>query len=428
LIRIAAIGITGADAPLSKLSITEAAWSLEGLEEIVRIYGRPSTASFKPATEWLNAHPDFDSFNRMVFLQDYLSPLSETLAKQLTYPAGSDSLMTKPFRGSLADFLKGKGFNADYYATYAMAASNPAKIALGKKLFFDPSLSRSGNISCGSCHQPNLFFTDGQAKAGDFVHGGTLQRNTPSLYYASLQTNQFYDLRSTTLEDQADEVMKNDSEFNLSSKGAAAKVLSNSAYIDLFKKAFPAKDSLGNFEVRNALACFVRSLNPFSSAFDEYMNGNKNAMTQEQVLGFNLFAGKAKCATCHFIPLFNGNIPPWFTKSESEIIGVPQTAVWQNAVIDPDMGRYKINQLEELRFAFKTPGIRNAEKTAPYMHNGVYKTLDEVVEFYHKGGGVGIGMELPFQSLPFDSLQLNAGEKKSIVAFIQSLTDKKINY
>jgi cytochrome c peroxidase len=121
--------------------------------------------------------------------------------------------------------------------------------------------------------------------------------------------------------------------------------------------------------------------------------------------------------------LFNGNIPPWFTKSESEIIGVPSKAVWKNASIDPDSGRYKINRMEELLFAFKTPTIRNIEKTAPYMHNGVYKTLDEVVEFYHKGGGVGIGINLPFQSLPFDSLSLNQNEKKAIVSFMKSLTD-----
>lgn len=98
-----------------------------------------------------------------------------------------------------------------------------------------------------------------------------------------------------------------------------------------------------------------------------------------------------------------------------------------NATIDPDSGRYKINELQELLFAFKTPGIRNVEKTAPYMHNGVYKTLEEVVEFYNKGGGVGIGISLPFQSLPFDSLSLNDKEKKAIVSFMKALTDKKIS-
>ncbi len=429
LIRITALGITGADAPLSKLSLREAAWSLEGIAEITTTStNNNQDSAFANAIAYLESHTDFDSFNRMEFLQTCLVPLGYVLDKAAAYTAASDSLMTKPFKGTLADFLQGKGFNADYYASYAVAATNPAKVELGKQLFFDKNLSRSGTISCASCHQPDLYFTDGQTKAGNFVHGGTLQRNTPTLYYAALQSHQFFDLRSVTLEDQADEVMKNDNEFNLAANGVAQKLLRNPVYPPLFKKAFAAKDSFAGFEVRNALAAFVRSLNPFSSAFDAYMAGSKTAMTQEEVTGFNLFAGKAKCATCHFIPLFNGNIPPWLTRSESEIIGVPESAVWQKAVIDPDWGRYKINQLEELRFAFKTPTVRNAEKTAPYMHNGVYKTLNEVVEFYHKGGGAGIGIQLPGQSLPFDSLILNNAEKQAIVAFMKTLTDKKRNY
>jgi cytochrome c peroxidase len=429
LIRITTIGITGADAPLSKLSIAEAAWSLQGISDIAAAYANyPADSSVAKAVSYLLAHTSFDSFNRMEFVQQYLIPLSDVLSKNTAFSGGSDSLMTKPFRGTLAGFLQGKGFNPDYYAAYAVAAANPAKVELGKKLFFDKNLSSSGTISCANCHKPELYFTDGQATAADFVHGGSLARNTPTLYYSALQSQQFWDLRSTTLEDQADEVMKNSSEFNLSSAAVAKKIISQPAYLKMFRQAFAAKDSFGSFEVRNAIAAFVRSLSPFTSAFDAYMAGNKTAMTQEEIQGFNLFAGKAKCATCHFIPLFNGNIPPWFTRSESEIIGVPQKAVWQKAVIDPDLGRYKINQIEELRFAFKTPGIRNAAKTAPYMHNGVYNTLEDVVEFYHRGGGAGLGIPLPSQSLPFDSLVLNSAEKKAIVSFMKTLTDKQHNY
>jgi cytochrome c peroxidase len=155
------------------------------------------------------------------------------------------------------------------------------------------------------------------------------------------------------------------------------------------------------------------------------MQGDTSALQKQQQQGFNLFAGKAKCATCHFIPLFNGNIPPWLTKSESEVIGVPEKPVWVNAKIDPDSGRFVINKLEPLLYAFKTPTVRNVANTGPYMHNGVYKTLDEVVEFYHRGGGVGIGISLPNQSLPFDSLILSSAEKQALVAFMQSLTDEK---
>ena len=432
-IRTAALGITGFDAPLSKLSLEEAISSLQSIETIISLYTgkapeEKKESLYKNTISYLRSNNEFDSFNRLEFLTEYLMPLSE-LYLVTGVDATSDSLMVMPFKGTLNGFMKGNGFNADFYAAYATAGSNTNKIALGQKLFFDKSLSASGSISCGTCHKPELYFTDGKAKAGDFVHGGTLLRNTPSLYYAGLQSHQFYDLRSITLEDQADQVMRNSKEFNFNSAGIAAKLESDSIYAQLFRKAFDiTNDTLNGFHVRNALAAFVRSLSPFSSPFDEYMQGNKNALNKEQVVGFNLFTGKGKCATCHFIPLFNGNIPPWLTKSESEIIGVPSKPVWKNATIDIDSGRYKINQMQELLFAFKTPGIRNIDKTAPYMHNGVYRTLDEVVEFYHKGGGVGIGINLPFQSLPFDSLSLNVKEKRAIVSFMKSLTDKKITY
>ena len=431
-IRIAVLGIAGFDAPLSKLSLPEASNSLYGIKKIAALYqGKETEAQqnlFALAVQYLDENTDFDSFNRLDFLTNYLMPLSDAYASITGFDAKTDSLLTKPFKGTLSQLLQGKNFNADFYSPYAVAKSNAAKIEMGKQLFFDKSLSKSGTISCGSCHQPELYFTDGKEKAGNFVHGGSLLRNTPSLYYAAMQSHQFYDLRSQSLEDQAHEVMKNNDEFNLSSTDIAKKISTNKEYTLLIKKAFLGSDTLSGFEVRNALATFVRSLSPFSSSFDAYLKGDKTALTAQQVQGFNLFAGKAKCATCHFIPLLNGNIPPWYTKSESEIIGVPASLAWKNAVIDKDSGRYAINQLKELRFAFKTPTIRNAEKTAPYMHNGVYKTLDEVVEFYHVGGGVGIGIELPFQSLPFDSLTLNKNEKKAIISFIKSLTDKKPVY
>jgi cytochrome c peroxidase len=225
------------------------------------------------------------------------------------------------------------------------------------------------------------------------------------------------------LEEQIHDVMKNSEEFNLADAALISKISSINEYKQLSKLAFKS-DSLDNFKIRNAIGSYVRSLQPFSSHFDDYMKGKDDALNAEEIAGFNLFMGKAKCGTCHFAPVFNGTIPPWFTKSESEIIGIPEKAVWENAKIDPDPGRYAINQLEELKYAFKTPTVRNTSKTAPYMHNGVYKTLDEVVNFYHKGGGLGIGIDLPFQSLPFDSLQLNNNEKKSIVAFMNALTDR----
>ena len=428
-IRIASLGITGFDAPLSKNSLEEAVYSIDGIKEITQAYSGKIESIVRPlnnALAFLRSTP-FDTFDRLAFITDHLMPLSEIFYTIPCAADRSDSLMVKPFNGTFNQFMKGEGFNADYYSSYAAAKSSVDKIALGKKLFFDRALSKSGELSCGSCHKPDLYFSDGKVKSGSEVHGNNFLRNSPGLLYSGLQAGQFYDLRSVTLEDQADQVMRSSNEFNFSSLNIVKKLSLDSNYKNLFKEVFDLQnDTINGFHVRNAIAAFVRSLSPFSSPFDDYVKGNKNSLSADQIRGFNLFAGKAKCATCHFVPLFNGTIPPWLTKSESEIIGVPDKPVWVKASIDRDSGRYKINRMEELMFAFKTPTVRNVEKTGPYMHNGVYSTLDDVVEFYHKGGGVGIGIDLPFQSLPFDSLSLTGKEKKDIISFMKSLTDREV--
>jgi cytochrome c peroxidase len=433
LIRIATNGLTGLDAPISFASMPEAAASLLGIRELINVYmdaeklpyqnKQQINQQFEESKSFLEQNKDFDSFNRMSFIRKHLMPLSVSLRDLPAKENADDQLIRKAFAGTLNDLMQGNGLNPDFYTPYAEAASNVDKVNIGKLLFYDVRLSKSNTISCASCHKPEIFFTDGLNKASNFAHGGTLARNTPTLYYAALQASQFYDQRTSTLEEQIHDVMENSEEFNLADAALISKISSINEYKQLSKLAFKS-DSLDNFKIRNAIGSYVRSLQPFSSHFDDYMKGKDDALNAEEIAGFNLFMGKAKCGTCHFAPVFNGTIPPWFTKSESEIIGIPEKAVWEKAKIDQDPGRYAINQLEELKYAFKTPTVRNSAKTAPYMHNGVYKTLDEVVNFYHKGGGVGIGIDLPFQSLPFDSLQLNDNEKKSIVAFMIALTDR----
>jgi len=433
LIRVATNGLTGLDAPVSFKSMPEAAASLKGIRDLVGVYiegeklayqnKQQISQQFAASINFLEQNKDFDSFNRMLFIKRHLMPLSVSLRDLPAKENADDKLIRKAFTGTLNDLMQGNGLNPDFYTPYAEAASNENKVKLGKFLFYDVRLSKSSTISCASCHKPEIFFTDGLKKASNFAHGGTLARNTPTLYYAALQASQFYDQRTSTLEEQIHDVMENSEEFNLADAALISKISSINEYKQLSKLAFKS-DSLDNFKIRNAIGSYVRSLQPFSSHFDDYMKGKDDALNAEEIAGFNLFMGKAKCGTCHFAPVFNGTIPPWFTKSESEIIGIPEKTVWGNAKIDPDPGRYAINQLEELKYAFKTPTVRNTAKTAPYMHNGVYKTLEEVVNFYHKGGGVGIGIDLIFQSLPFDSLQLNDNEKKSIVAFMNALTDR----
>jgi cytochrome c peroxidase len=139
--------------------------------------------------------------------------------------------------------------------------------------------------------------------------------------------------------------------------------------------------------------------------------------------GFNLFMGKAACGTCHFAPIFNGTVPPRYLESESEVLGVPATANLISPTLDNDIGKAGVIPAEVFRFSFKTPTLRNAAVTAPYMHNGVFTTLTEVIEFYDRGGGAGLGLTVPHQTLPNSRLDLTDPEKEDLIAFLQSLTD-----
>jgi cytochrome c peroxidase len=428
LIRIVAFGLTGFDSPLALNSISEARHALEGVRLFSEHYYQDVNEITKigqlitDAQQYLRAHENFDQFDRLAFLKGHLFPISIQIAS-FHKPDVDDLQFVKPFEGGMVDWASGR-FNSSFFVNYANGTPNPYKDSLGKRLFYETRLSKSKKISCGSCHQPALYFTDGKQKATNFLHGGSLPRNTPSLYYASLQATQFYDLRSVTLEDQINEVMHNENEFDLSPVAVAAMLKEDTSYRSAFQQAFSRTDGMGSYEVRNALASYVRTLSPFSSLFDQYIRSEIRQYPAPAIRGFNIFMGKAKCGTCHFFPIFNGTLPPWYSKSESEIIGVPSTTAWKNARIDPDRGRYEINKMNELLYAFKTPTVRNTAITAPYMHNGVYKSLNEVILFYQRGGGTGIGITLPNQSLPFDTLVLSADDKDALLAFLNTLSDK----
>jgi cytochrome c peroxidase len=172
----------------------------------------------------------------------------------------------------------------------------------------------------------------------------------------------------------------------------------------------------------NAIGSYVRSLVALNSRFDEYMRGNNSAINAEEINGFNIFMGKARCGTCHYMPLFNGSFPPRYTLIESEVIGVPKAV--NGKVIDDDMGRYDILKTGAFKHAFKITTVRNAALTAPYMHNGVFKTLEQVMDFYNKGGGVGQGYKVDNQTLATDELHLTQKESGEVIAFIKSLNSK----
>jgi cytochrome c peroxidase len=310
----------------------------------------------------------------------------------------------------------------DFFIPDATSAITERKIQLGRKLFYDPVLSGSNSISCASCHLPEKAFSDGLVTSAALGSKGNLKRNTPTLFYAGLQKAQFMDLRVAFLEDQVKDVVENKDEIHGNMEEAAGKMSKDPEYMSLFTAAFPGQPAnISTRQVQVALASFIRSLNPFRSDFDAYMNGDTTVLTGSQQRGFDLFAGKAKCATCHFIPVFNGTVPPAFAISEGEVLGVMDKPGSSN--IDTDEGRYAIYKIDNFRHAFKTPTLRNISLTAPYMHHGNYRTLEEVLAFYNSGGAAGRGISLQNQTLPADSLRLSETEISDIIHFMEALSD-----
>jgi cytochrome c peroxidase len=437
IIRIAVLGITGFDSPVAFNSINEAHASLEGIEEFYSLYVQINNQkvntslinAIHKANKYINDHNNFDNFDRLVFIKHYLMPISTQLELEFKEVIKNNPLVNTPkvFNGTLSDLMQGKRLNADAFSPYEESKSTPEKSKLGGYLFNNTELSRSNKVSCATCHDKNLSFTDGKKVSSLNIHKNSANRNSPTLYYSAFQKFFFYDMRSQDLENQIESVMQNPDEFNLSPEEIKNKLQTKKEIVALFKKAYPKSKEITSYEIRNSIASYVRSLMPFKAKVDNFFN-DKDTLTISEKNGFNLFAGKAKCATCHFIPLYNGTAPPWFNNSESEVIGVPEKINWEHAVVDKDLGRYKFNQLEQLKYSFKTPSIRNSEKTAPYMHNGVFNTLEDVIKFYELGGGNGIGMQLEYQTLPFDNLKLTKEEKRDLINFLNTLTDKDTEY
>lgn len=183
---------------------------------------------------------------------------------------------------------------------------------------------------------------------------------------------------------------------------AARKLDADSALVARFAAAFgkPRDQSLTGQAMSIAVAAYVRSLQALNSRFDRAVRGDTAALTAAERRGFNLFMGRAACATCHFPPLFGGTLPPTYLESEPEVIGVPATRGTRGARVDDDPGVFAIDRAPLHRHAFKTPTVRNVALTAPYMHNGVFRTLEEVVDFYDRGGGNGLGCACPTRRSP----------------------------
>lgn len=420
--------LSGFDAPSALTGIEEADAVLESFQFIV---------SQMPGTEVLSAtildarvfirknYSDFVSFNRAVFLKDYCNKITSAIVDYHLEHKIAFTTIPRAIRPDTRSLFAPDAFEPLYFAPDGTLISD-AKIALGRKLFYESRLSSSANRSCATCHQPEKAFSDGLVKNLAIVGNQELRRNTPTLINAALQPTQFYDSRITFLEDQVHDVITNRDEMNSDLDELCASLMKDPVYKKLFEEVFP-KEQIYSHHLRSSIAAYVRSLVAMNSAFDKYMNGREDAMTVKQRDGFNLFMGKAKCGTCHFMPLFNGSFPPLFYKIESEVLGVPLENIKANAIVDTDSGKYELYHIPHQLFAFKTVTVRNAELTAPYMHNGVFKTLEEVVDFYDLGGGAGIGIELDHQTLAPDPLDLTIYERSALVEFMKALTDTVVH-
>lgn len=275
------------------------------------------------------------------------------------------------------------------------------KIELGKRLFFDVRVSGDNKMSCATCHQPEKYWSDGLPKA--IGHKGKkLARSTPTIINVGYNRRQFWDGRATSLEQQSVVPIENPDEMNQNLKELVKELKKDPDYVKQFEKAFHV-GGLNKVNIARALAAFQRSVQSRNSPFDRWLKGANSAMSKKAKMGFKLFKGKAKCSLCHHG--FN------FQDDGFHNIGLKSK----------DLGRYMITKMPINKGAFKTPTLRNVAKTAPYMHNGMYKTLKEVIQHYNRGGDVKDNL-----SENISPLSLTTVEIDQLTEFMHALTDKKI--
>lgn len=310
LVRVMTMGITGFDTPICLQSINELPATLQSLKKVMEWYANNNNIKHKVilhkierAIAFAKAAHDFNSFNRITFITDYMNPITKELI--LFQKECKVVILNNVYalNGSMATLFDSNSIRAEYFIPSYQSGTTPQKTALGKLLS----------------------------------------------------------------------------------------------------------------------AAYIRSLTSFNTRFDRYMRGNYLLLSEDEQQGFNLFMGKAKCGTCHFMPTFNGMVPLSFTYTESEVLDVPKTALEKE--LDDDSGRYDIHEITVFKNAFKTPTLRNIALTAPYLHNGVYNTLEQVIEFYNKGGGIGLAFEIDNQTLPKNKLALSSKEKHQLISFLRSLSD-----
>ncbi|CCB86687.1 methylamine utilization protein MauG [Parachlamydia acanthamoebae UV-7] len=283
---------------------------------------------------------------------------------------------------------------------------NKEKAELGRLLYFDKRLSSNGTVSCATCHAIQDAFTDNQV-VSQGIDGNKGNRNSPTVINSAYQDFLFWDGRASSLEDQCKGPLANRKEMTQAQSASDAhrecqeRIQKIAGYRALFKSVY-GNDDCSIDDIAKAIATFERTILSGNSPYDRYIvNKDKTAMSAEAIQGLTVFK-RSGCANCHAEPLF--------TNGQFTNIGVGMD------VKDPDLGRYEITHNKMDLGAFKVPTLRDVERTFPYMHDGSLKTLEEVVEYYNKGG-------IPNSNLHplIKPLNLSESDKQALVKFLQSL-------
>jgi len=294
------------------------------------------------------------------------------------------------------------------------------KIELGKMLFFDRRLSGDGTMSCATCHIPDMGFSDGEAISLNYPTTKNW-RNSPTLINVAFSKFLFHDGRVESLEDQALFPMMSSFEMNQNLDFLEEEIRSVPEYLVLFKKVF-GSDDITREKMAMAIAAFERTLVSLNAPLDKYLNGNLEALSPEAKTGYDIFVGKGKCTDCHYgVTLIDDKFHALNVPEHPEFQADPRVAATRRFVaklnhyedfrnLQEDPGRYLITKDKKDWRAFKTPTLRDIAKTGPYMHNGVFDSLDKAIEFFNQGGGPGNTVVKP--------LNLNDAEKQALKIFL----------
>jgi len=438
VLNLAAVYTTGFECPDKTQIIPELLNMLEANAGLYYSYNQ-SFPNHKIPDEYINLYKeliafvksqsiDFTAFDHFTYIQKFVNPLYNLNHKLiLEYNVRTNNFNDYSLNKYAASVFDKNLFRAQNGKGVYIGIDDEIQLselkALGKLLFYDPVLSQNNERSCASCHKPTEYFTDtAVATSLQFNGKDVLSRNTPSLVNALHNHLLMLDGKHINLEDQTVDVLTNPIELGGNEKEIVKKVLSINEYKLLFKKYLketPQYNAVNIDHITSALILYYSDFSYYTSAFDKAIN-DKTPVSTEIKNGFNLFMSKAQCGTCHFVPQFNGNKPPYIG-SEFEVIGTP--ADTGSKKLSTDRGRFIINPAAEMDAAFRTATIRNIAFTKPYMHNGVFNTIEQVINFYNDGGGAGKGLHISNQTLSSDSLKLTIQEKKELIAFINSLNE-----